>query len=468
MDQRTFLMLSSVRRGGYMRKMRIYIAVVLAMVIGGSGCFSFANMSKAAEAVGVSEAAGLASGAETEESAADESGLPAQVEQNNKNGTGEAENEEKVSSDTGDSNGEQQESQESLEGTEDADSADVSENGIAAKPDDNTGTDSSRDSAEQGGSSETDGGEAPEQSGGSGTDAGDVSSGDNVDGSSSAPSSGKDNNAATDGSAEAPEQSEGSASSEGESGKDSSSASESREKAKAAGLDIPQEIGLIIDPWEIDGRGQVYSEQYVIKNNGENTIKLHLYGLTCTPGEQSGAAVCADREGMHDSDGKAIYMEMVFGNGDRVAFTEEEAEYTAELEPEGELVLWFAGEVNADVSQDWNENDIKVTILYQWDDGQQGQAEDAGISGMEYFEGEAIPGTEPTEGAGINGADGDLDESSVPISDKAEEGSISSGDDSKISNSGSAEGSEPPENKPAEENVGMPDDKAEEGVAAPS
>ena len=53
MDQRTFLMLSSVRRGGYMRKMRIYIAVVLAMVIGGSGCFSFANMSKAAEAGGL-------------------------------------------------------------------------------------------------------------------------------------------------------------------------------------------------------------------------------------------------------------------------------------------------------------------------------------------------------------------------------------------------------------------------------
>ena len=461
-----------------MRRLRRCMAVALALAIGGSGSFSFANMSEAAEPVEMSETADLTVSAGIEDSEADESSLTAQAEQDSKSEAGETENGQKVSAGTESGDEEQQESQESPEGTEELDSSDISEDGSAAKPDDNTGTDSSRESAEQDSSSETEGEETPDQSSGSGTDVGDVSSGDNVDGSGSVPSSDPDSNAVMGGNAENPEQSGGAVSSEEESGQDSSSVPESHERAgtadnsmeeKAIGLEMPQEIRLTIDPWEIDGRGQVYSEQYVIKNRSANTIKLYLYDLACTPGEQSGVVVCADREDTHDSDSKAIYMEMVFGNGDRVTFTEEESEYTAELKPEEELVLWFAGEVNTDVSQDWNENDIKVTILYQWDDGQQGQAEGIDISEMEGLDGQVVSiGEEPVEETDINstgGAVGESGESSDSAADGAAvgDGSMNPEDDSQTSDSGTVvEGSVLPES------TGLPDNNGGKDTLASS
>ena len=35
------------------------------------------------------------------------------------------------------------------------------------------------------------------------------------------------------------------------------------------GLLMPQKFEIVMDPWEMDGRTQVYSEQYIIKNTGD-------------------------------------------------------------------------------------------------------------------------------------------------------------------------------------------------------
>lgn len=34
-------------------------------------------------------------------------------------------------------------------------------------------------------------------------------------------------------------------------------------------LQIPQKLEVVIDPWEMDGKSQIYSEQYVIRNDGK-------------------------------------------------------------------------------------------------------------------------------------------------------------------------------------------------------
>lgn len=82
-------------------------------------------------------------------------------------------------------------------------------------------------------------------------------------------------------------------------------------------LQIPQKLEVVIDPWEMDGKSQIYSEQYVIRNDGKEPGMLTLSNLACKVSEQSGAVVTTNRAGLHDGDEKLICMQIIFGNGDR-------------------------------------------------------------------------------------------------------------------------------------------------------
>ncbi len=132
-------------------------------------------------------------------------------------------------------------------------------------------------------------------------------------------------------------------------------------------LQMPQKLEVVIDPWEMDGKGQIYSEKYQIRNTGEDTGRLTLSGLTCKPREESGAIVRTDRNGIHEDKRKSIYMEMVFSTGERIVLSEEGAGYEAELRPGEEVSLEFSGEVNEYASGSWDNEDIMVGVVYSWD-----------------------------------------------------------------------------------------------------
>lgn len=132
-------------------------------------------------------------------------------------------------------------------------------------------------------------------------------------------------------------------------------------------LQMPQKLEVVIDPWEMDGKGQIYSEKYQIRNTGEDTGRLTLSGLTCKPREKSGAIVRTDRNGLHEDKRKSIYMEMVFSTGERIVLSEEGAGYEVELRPGEEVSLEFSGEVNEYASGSWDNEDIIVGVVYSWD-----------------------------------------------------------------------------------------------------
>lgn len=132
-------------------------------------------------------------------------------------------------------------------------------------------------------------------------------------------------------------------------------------------LQMPQELRVTIDPWEVAGKGQIYSEQYVIRNTGEDAGVLTLSGLTCRPREGSGVSVSTERDGIHKDERKSIYMEMLFGTGDRAVLSEEGGEYQTELKPGEEVTLEFAGEVNEYASGSWDSRDITVGAVYSWE-----------------------------------------------------------------------------------------------------
>lgn len=169
------------------------------------------------------------------------------------------------------------------------------------------------------------------------------------------------------------------------------------EEGAVSGLTVPEKMNLTLDPYEIEGRGQVYSEQHVFRNAGTTTGKLTLYNFFCVPQEQSGVIVRTDREGIHDGDGKEIYVELMFANGDAVTFLEDgSGKYEIELGAGEELVVYFSGELNENSATVWTSGDIKVSLSYLWDVEEQQpyseMPEDVGKSTGDVSGGDMEPG----------------------------------------------------------------------------
>lgn len=137
-------------------------------------------------------------------------------------------------------------------------------------------------------------------------------------------------------------------------------------------LQIPQRLDVILDPWETDGRGQVYSERYSIQNRGDEPIRLVLKGAIYSP-QENGAVIRTETEGLHEGGEKSIYVQMDFGNGDRLILAEEEAEYLITLEPGNELQFWFSGEMNEGSLQPWGDDEVQMEMTYFWSTEESGQ-----------------------------------------------------------------------------------------------
>ncbi len=133
---------------------------------------------------------------------------------------------------------------------------------------------------------------------------------------------------------------------------------------------IPQKVEIIINPWELDGRRQVYSEWYTIKNCGETAGVLTLSNLMCRPLDGD-VDVRTDSGGLHEGEGKNIYLEMAFDDGMTIGLSEEERRYEIPFEPGEEVSFTFCGEVNENAAEGWQESGVAVSIFYAWSSQQE-------------------------------------------------------------------------------------------------
>lgn len=132
-------------------------------------------------------------------------------------------------------------------------------------------------------------------------------------------------------------------------------------------LQIPEKLEVVIDPWEIDEKGQVYSEPFKIKNTGDAPGILTL-SFTCEVNKSNGVTVRETREEFYDSHEKLIYMKVVFGEGEQSVFTREGAvQCRAKIQPGEELSLYFEGEVNENAEEPWEGGDIEIKGMYSWE-----------------------------------------------------------------------------------------------------
>jgi hypothetical protein len=175
--------------------------------------------------------------------------------------------------------------------------------------------------------------------------------------------------------------------------------------ARTVSLQIPQKLQIVIDPFEMDGKGQIYSEQYMVRNMGETAGTLTL-AFVCRLGGDGVQEVWQERDGIHDGQSKSLYVEIVFGEMERLVLSADSSEYSAQLEPGEEMTMYFTGEVNENASEQWEDGDIVIDGIYIWDEAGEsrlGESEDARLNAPETstakepLNGEAVDGEGPTE-----------------------------------------------------------------------
>lgn len=158
----------------------------------------------------------------------------------------------------------------------------------------------------------------------------------------------------------------------------------SSKNAAIISLWIPQKLEVIIDPWELDGKGQIYSEQYAIQNVGDVAGILTLAFL-CRTQENSGVIVRQEKEGLHDDENKAIYIELKFGDGNKIILSQEKSEYQVELKPGEEVSFYFMGEVNENVPEQWRDDNIVIEGSYSWNIAEEMLTDADGVEEVSNF-----------------------------------------------------------------------------------
>ncbi len=127
---------------------------------------------------------------------------------------------------------------------------------------------------------------------------------------------------------------------------------------------MPQKFEIVMDPWEMDGRTQIYSEQYIIRNTGDMLGTLKLTGIACETGED--VHVQENSDGIHSGKDKKLYIELLINDEDRFVLMPEGTDYEMKLAPDESITLEFTGEMNENTSQNWQDSDVKISVTYDW------------------------------------------------------------------------------------------------------
>jgi hypothetical protein len=139
---------------------------------------------------------------------------------------------------------------------------------------------------------------------------------------------------------------------------------------------IPASVRITIDPLEMSGKGQIYSDAYAIKNLGDTDVVLSFTDMRVDfANDRDFEALALPFDENAASKRKSIYMVVDFGRGDipPVVLTDlsRESEVripirAAQNDPNGEdsLSLRFSGSVNHAPEVAWQSGDVSINLTY--------------------------------------------------------------------------------------------------------
>ena len=135
---------------------------------------------------------------------------------------------------------------------------------------------------------------------------------------------------------------------------------------------VPSSMSFVIDPFELAGRGQIYSEGFPIINCGETDVLLMIANIKAIFANDTDFEPLAEpyrNESLHAE--KSVYLVLDFGRDDTppIVLTDSDADssvYTILYagQTDSACTLSVNGSVNPSPAEDWQAGDIKIQLTY--------------------------------------------------------------------------------------------------------
>jgi hypothetical protein len=171
----------------------------------------------------------------------------------------------------------------------------------------------------------------------------------------------------------------------------------------------PDKLDFKIDPYNIAGRGQIYSELFSFTNAGETDLLLTFADVRAVLPNDADYLLADQPIGLafaHEK--KAVYLALDFEGsfGPPVVVTAGHAPDASFLLPAGGGAASFSivGSVNDDLNNPWYDGELKISVTYCFEPMiSQGDAaqEDAAQEEPEQTADESVPGDADSENAGF-------------------------------------------------------------------
>jgi hypothetical protein len=136
---------------------------------------------------------------------------------------------------------------------------------------------------------------------------------------------------------------------------------------------IPTTVDFTLDPLELAGRGQIYSESFVIENRGENSVLLTLSDIRVTFANRVDFEAVPLPFGEDlQTERKALYLALDFGRTDISPIILTDTEHPAnvriplfDVDTEfSTAALSFTGNINSPAELDWLPGDVHIAMMY--------------------------------------------------------------------------------------------------------
>lgn len=128
---------------------------------------------------------------------------------------------------------------------------------------------------------------------------------------------------------------------------------------------VPDNLDFVMDPFEINGRGQIFSKEYYFSNLGSERIRVKLSAIQCFMAE--GVKMAGEGEASQaviESKEKVLQLQLIFGTGESITLTEGSGEYEMVLEPGQKIGLCIAGSMSRYPEISWESEDVRLALVY--------------------------------------------------------------------------------------------------------
>lgn len=136
------------------------------------------------------------------------------------------------------------------------------------------------------------------------------------------------------------------------------------EERSVVRLQVPVNLDFMLDPFEINGNGQVYSPDYYIKNTGTERLFLNLNEIQAVDNSADRVVFVQDESAVRHTKEKSLFLILAFDNGDEIILSTDGEEYEIVLDPDEELSFSITGALNEGAEREWREGDVRIRLTY--------------------------------------------------------------------------------------------------------